>query len=37
MVKKVLIALESAFRRTFLSEMLGSHRDIIIVDFVRND
>ena len=36
MVKKVLIASESAFRRTFLSEMLGSHKDIIIVDFVRN-
>jgi len=36
MVKKVLIASESAFRRSFLSEMLGSHKDIIIVDFVRN-
>jgi len=36
MVKKVLIASESAFRRTFLSEMLGSHKEIMIVDFVRN-
>lgn len=36
MVKKVLIASESAFRRSFLSEMLGSHKDIIVVDFVRN-
>lgn len=36
MVKKVLIASESAFRRIFLSEMLGSHENIIIVDFVRN-
>lgn len=36
MVKKVLIASESAFRRSFLSEMLGSHKDIIIVEFVRN-
>jgi two-component system chemotaxis response regulator CheB len=36
MVKKVLIASESAFRRSFLSEMLGSHKEIIIVDFVRN-
>ena len=36
MVKKVLIASESAFRRSFLPEMLGSHKDIIIVDFVRN-
>jgi len=36
MVKKVLIASESTFRRIFLSEMLGSHENIIIVDFVRN-
>jgi len=36
MVKKVLIASESAFRRNLLAEMLGSHKEIIIVDFVRN-
>jgi two-component system chemotaxis response regulator CheB len=36
MPKKVLIASESAFRRTLLSEMLSSHNDISIVDNVRN-
>ncbi|MFW9874612.1 MAG: chemotaxis protein CheB, partial [Candidatus Thorarchaeota archaeon] len=36
MVKRVLIASESAFRRFFFSEMLGSHKEILIVDFVRN-
>ena len=36
MLKKVIIASESAFRRTFLSEMLSSHKDIMIVDNIRN-
>jgi two-component system chemotaxis response regulator CheB len=36
MLKKVLIASESAFRRSFLSEMLASHKEIVIVDNVRN-
>jgi len=36
MLKKVIIASESAFRRTFLSEMLSSHKDIVIVDNIRN-
>ena len=36
MVKRVLIASESAFRRIFLSEMLGSHKEILIIDSVRN-
>ncbi|MFX1281361.1 MAG: chemotaxis protein CheB [Promethearchaeota archaeon] len=36
MEKKVLIASESAFRRNMLSEMLGSHKDLQIVGFVRN-
>ncbi len=36
MLKKVLIASESAFRRNFLSEMLASHKEIVIVDNVRN-
>ncbi|MFX1480496.1 MAG: chemotaxis protein CheB [Promethearchaeota archaeon] len=36
MEKKVLIASESAFRRNLISEMLGSHKDIQIVGFVRN-
>jgi len=37
MLKKVLIASESVFRRIFLSEMLDSHKEIEIVDNVRND
>lgn len=36
MEKKVLIASESAFRRTLLSEMLGSHKNIRIVGLARN-
>ncbi len=36
MKKNLLIASESAFRRTLLSEMLGSHKDIRIVGLVRN-
>ncbi|MFX1375383.1 MAG: chemotaxis protein CheB [Promethearchaeota archaeon] len=36
MEKNVLIASESAFRRKFLSDMLGSHGNIRIVNFVRN-
>ncbi|MFX1426527.1 MAG: chemotaxis protein CheB, partial [Promethearchaeota archaeon] len=36
MEKKVLIASESAFRRNLFSEMLGSHKNIQIVEFVRN-
>ena len=36
MEKKVLIASESAFRRTLLSEILGSHKNIRIVGLVRN-
>ncbi|MFW9940208.1 MAG: chemotaxis protein CheB [Candidatus Thorarchaeota archaeon] len=36
MVKRVLIASESAFRRIFLSEMLGYHEEIIIIGSVRN-
>ena len=36
MPKKVLIASESAYRRTLLSEMLSSHNKIIIVDIARN-
>jgi len=37
MLKKVLIASESTFRRTFLSEILADHKEIVIVDNVRND
>ena len=37
MLKKVLIASESTFRRIFLSEMLADHKEIVIVDNVRND
>ncbi|GAG92203.1 unnamed protein product, partial [marine sediment metagenome] len=37
MPKKVLIASESTFRRSFLSEMLTFHKEIVIVDNVRND
>ncbi len=37
MLKKVLIASESAFRRTLLSEMIASHKEIVIVGNVRND
>jgi len=36
MPKKVLVASESTFRRIFLSEMLTSHKEIVIVDNVRN-
>ena len=36
MEKKVLIASESAFRRNLLSEMLGTNKDVEVVDFVRN-
>ena len=36
MEKKVLIASESAFRRTLLSEILESHKNIRIVGLVRN-
>ncbi|MFX0080322.1 MAG: chemotaxis protein CheB [Candidatus Hodarchaeota archaeon] len=36
MVKRVLIASESAFRRDFLSEMLGSRKEISIINSVRN-
>jgi len=34
--RQVLIASESAFRRTLLSEILGSHKNIRIVGLVRN-
>lgn len=36
MPKKVLIASESAYRRTLLSEMLTSHKEIAITDIARN-
>ncbi|MHA2130394.1 MAG: chemotaxis protein CheB [Promethearchaeota archaeon] len=36
MLKKVIIASTSSFRRTYLSEMLASHKKISIVDNVRN-
>ena len=36
MPKKVLVASESTFRRIFLSEMLTSHKEIVIVDNIRN-
>ncbi len=36
MPKSVLIASESAYRRTLLSEMLSSHNEIIVVDIARN-
>ena len=36
MQKKVLIASESAFRRTLISEMLSSHNGIKVVDAARN-
>jgi chemotaxis response regulator CheB len=34
---KVLIASESVFRRNFLSEMLSSYKNIVIVENVRNN
>lgn len=37
MLKKVLIASASAFRRTYLSEILASHKEIEIVDKVRDN
>lgn len=37
MSKKVLIASESAFRRTLISDMLSSHNGIEVVEIARND
>ncbi len=37
MPKRVLIASESAYRRTLLSDMLSSHKGMIVVDVARNE
>jgi two-component system chemotaxis response regulator CheB len=37
MPKSVLIASESAYRRTLLSDMLSSHKGIVVVDLARNE
>lgn len=37
MSKRVLIASESAYRRTLLSDMLSSHKGMIVVDVARNE
>jgi two-component system chemotaxis response regulator CheB len=37
MPKRVLIASESSYRRTLLSDMLSSHKGIIVVDVARNE
>lgn len=37
MPKRVLIASESAYRRTLLSNMLSSHKETEVVDLVRNE
>ncbi|MFX1446250.1 MAG: hypothetical protein ACFFHV_22865, partial [Promethearchaeota archaeon] len=36
MQKKVIIASESAYRRNLLSNMLSSHKEILIIEVVRN-
>ena len=37
MLKKIIIASESSFRRNFLSKMLSSHEKISVVESVRNN
>ncbi|MFX1389223.1 MAG: chemotaxis protein CheB [Promethearchaeota archaeon] len=36
MPKRILIASESAYRRTLLTDMLCSHKDMFVIDVVRN-
>jgi two-component system chemotaxis response regulator CheB len=37
MSKRILIASESAYRRTLLTDMLSSHKSIIVISVVRNN